>query len=84
MSSTNDISPHETLAREFEHWQKTFYDDVFDLFAKGNKERGNAAFDSWERRFIKFLSEKIPGILEEYQSHKSKNKAAGLVTLTTA
>jgi hypothetical protein len=82
MPSTDDISPQEALAREFEQWQKEFYDEVIELFAKGNKERGNAAFATWERRFTRFLSERLPERLEHYQSHKSNNKGAALTNLT--
>ena len=52
--------------QEFEEWQKSFYDDVYDLFARGDEYRGNIAFDNWEKRFIKFLEKRLPTKSEDF------------------
>lgn len=59
-------SHQKELYQEFEEQQKSFYVDVYDLFARGDEERGNIAFDNWEKRFIKFLDEKFPTKSEDY------------------
>ena len=72
--SSESISPQEALAREFEQWQKYFYDDVHIHFAKQNVQRGEVALDSWETRFTKFLSERLPRLATKYQQLRLKNK----------
>jgi aminoglycoside phosphotransferase (APT) family kinase protein len=32
---------------------KSYYDDVHELFVHGDYNRGNIAFENWEKRFIK-------------------------------
>jgi hypothetical protein len=74
MKSSESISPQESLAREFEQWQKLFYDGVHIYFAKRNVQRGEVALESWETRFTKFLSERLPALANKYQQLRLKNK----------
>jgi hypothetical protein len=70
---STDISSQEALAREFEQWQKTFYDDIRSLFEKGNEQRGDIAFKNWQNRFMRFLDERLPEKKNEYQQLLSKS-----------
>lgn len=74
MNSSENISSQESLAREFEQWQKLFYDDVHIYFAKRNVKRGEVALESWETRFTKFLNERLPVLANKYQQLRLKNK----------
>jgi hypothetical protein len=65
-------SEQELLAREFEKWQKSFYDDVYTLFQREDEKRANIAFENWKNRFSRFLDEKLPGKNVEYNQHLSK------------
>lgn len=71
---SSDISSQESLAREFEQWQKLFYDEVHVFFVKRNIKRGEVALESWEARFTKFLSEQLPLLANKYQQLRLKNK----------
>lgn len=71
VESNENISQQELLAREFETWQKSYYDDVHNYFAMGNEQRGYVAFESWEKRFQKYLEENLPEKLEEYKKTTS-------------
>ncbi len=82
MESDQNLSPDEALAREIESWQKSYYDEVHNYFAGGNKQRGNVALESWEKRFLRFLAEILPGMDDDYRKYKSRNRRAGLATLT--
>lgn len=82
MESNQRQSEWEALAHEIEGWQKAYYDEVHSHFAKGDKQMGNAALESWERRFLQFLSTELPGMDDRYLRHKSKNRHAGLAMLT--
>lgn len=74
INSSESISAQESLAREFEQWQKLFYDDVHAYFAKRNTKRGEIALESWETRFTKFLDERLPVLANKYQQLRLKNK----------
>jgi len=82
MEDSDQLAPVELLAREFEAWQKTYYDDVDSHFRAMNRPRGNVAFQSWENRFVEFLDSRAPGLSEEYRTHLSSNRHAGLANLT--
>lgn len=82
MESNQLQTEWEVLAREIEEWQKAYYDEVHSHFAKGDMQRGNAALESWERRFLQFLATELPGMNDRYLMHKSKNRHAGLAMLT--
>ena len=71
---SESISSQEALAREFEQWQKLFYDDVHIHFSKRNVPRGEVALDSWEVRFKKFLDEQLPELSKKYRQLRLKNK----------
>jgi len=67
------ISRGERLAREFEKWQKEYYDEVYAHFTQNNKTKGNAAFDSWQRRFLEYLEDNLPQKVNEYHVHLQNN-----------
>ena len=67
MDENVKISQAELNAREFEHWQKLYYDEVHRFFVEKNAERGAVAFDSWESRFLSFLEKNYPGKFNEYK-----------------
>lgn len=68
MANLAGVPKQELLAREFESWQKTFYDDVYAFYEKGNEARGQLALTSWENRFVSFLAERAPSKFGEYTS----------------
>jgi internalin A len=71
MKNPENISRQELLAREFENWQKQYYDDVYSLFEKRDESRLVIAFNLWEDRFIKFLEDRLPRIVDVYKMHTS-------------
>ena len=73
-SQTENISPHERLARKFEEWQKVYMDRVVRHFQQGNEERGNIAFQSWQGRFLPFLEQEVPSLVTLYGSTVNKQK----------
>ncbi|SRR5258706_1258955 len=68
MIKSENISQQERLAREFESWQKQYYDDVYSIFEKRDEHRLVIAFNHWEDRFIKFLEDRLPRIVEVYKT----------------
>lgn len=82
MSISEDPAAQEGLAQKFEQMQKEFYDEVDSLFIAGNKPRGNASFQSWEDRFLRFLDSELTGLSTLYKEHLSANRGAGLAMLT--
>ena len=77
MNTSENIPIQETLAREFELWQKRYYDDVYDFFQKRDRERLLTAFNSWEQRFLEFLREKLPKLGESYENQTAPNIPLG-------
>ncbi|MBL8089443.1 MAG: toll/interleukin-1 receptor domain-containing protein [Anaerolineales bacterium] len=71
MSTEEKNSQSELNAREFEHWQKLYYDEVYSFFAQNNNNRGEVAFESWETRFLSFLEENYPQKFEAYKKQTS-------------
>jgi predicted nucleotide-binding protein len=63
-----DISPEEQLARDFELWQKEYYDDVDATFARHDQSRGIMAYNLWEQRFFTFLEERAPSLASIFQN----------------
>jgi hypothetical protein len=80
-SSQNHFG-QEKLLQEIQNWQKSFYDDVHDLFARGDENRGNIAFENWDRRFQKFLEKQLPNKKPDYIS-QTKTPNTILLTGTT-
>lgn len=74
--------PAETLAREFEQWQKEYYDDVDAHFARSDKARGTAAFAIWEQRFVAFLEQRAPSLEPVYRKTVKMHPATNLGGLT--
>ena len=72
MNKSENISQQEILAREFESWQKQYYDDVYSLFEKRDEHRLVIAFNLWEDRFIRFLEDRLPGMVETYKTQTSQ------------
>ena len=73
MADMEQISPGERLAREFEKWQKEYYDEVYAHFTQNNKTKGNAAFDGWQGRFLEYLEDNLPQKVNEYHVHLRNN-----------
>jgi hypothetical protein len=68
-----NISPHELLARRFEQWQKEYMDRVNLYFSQENDERGDVAFQSWEQRFLPFLEQEAPSLVQIYVASVRKH-----------
>jgi predicted nucleotide-binding protein len=67
VAERNISSTNESLAQEFEHWQKQYFDNVDKHFAVENKPRGLIAFSTWEERFLSFLKRVAPNSVQPYQ-----------------
>ncbi len=60
---------HEVLAREFERFQKEYFDEVDAQFARQEKSRGAIAFDAWEQRFLTFIGDQTPSLVPIYKKN---------------
>ena len=67
ISQDEDPSSHELLAREFERWQKEYYDGVNAPYSRGDRDNGEVAFDMWEQRFLNFLEQEAPSLIPIYK-----------------
>jgi predicted nucleotide-binding protein len=72
----NKLSPQEILAREFENWQKEYFDEVDSHFARQDKTRGSVAYKAWEQRFTEFLKNITPSRLNLYNATVGKKAPA--------
>ncbi|MCI0553528.1 MAG: toll/interleukin-1 receptor domain-containing protein [Anaerolineae bacterium] len=71
MNKSENISKQERLAREFESRQKQYYDDVYTFYEKRDEQRLVIAFNLWEDRFIRFLEDKLPRMVDVYKTQTS-------------
>ncbi len=78
MANLTSVPGDQSIVSEFEKWQKSFDEEVYAHFATGNKERGNVAFDAWEKRFLEFLKKRFPWKIQEYKTNMSQNSSTGL------
>jgi hypothetical protein len=80
--TTLSPNPHEALARKLEVWQKQYYDEVDSAFARQDRSRGEAAFASWEPRFLEFLRRSAPSLEPIFDKTVKKRSASRLANLT--
>jgi predicted nucleotide-binding protein len=66
-SQDQDISPAEQLARDFELWQKDYYDDVDAPFSRQDESMGFMAYKVWDQGFFSFLEESVPSLAPIYR-----------------
>ena len=70
------------LDAELDELRKAYYEEVLSHFTNSNKVRGNAAFNSWEERFLIFLESTLPSKVNDYHKHLSSNSGSGLAMMT--
>ena len=66
MSNFENTALRESLKHEFESWQKQYYDDVYLLFEKKDEHRLVIALERWEDRFVSFLRNNFPRLIDSY------------------
>ncbi len=76
------LSAHESLARDFERWQKEYFDEVDAHFVRQDKARGAVAFAAWEHRFLGFLDRAVPSLVPIYQKTVKMHPATNHPRLT--
>lgn len=72
-----NISSQESLARQFESWQKRYYDDVYIFYEKKNGARLKAAYNNWEDSFLNFLKNNLPRLVGSYKNQTSYDFSIG-------
>lgn len=82
MDETQLLFKRGLLYGELSEFRKAYSEDVLPHFSNANKVRGNAAFTSWEERFLIFLESALPTKVNDYHKHLSSNSKSAMLMMT--
>jgi hypothetical protein len=68
MRNPENSSSQEILRQEFETWQNRYFQAVYSLFEKGDRQGLVIALEIWEAGFVAFLRDKFPRLVTMYET----------------